>query len=361
MRFYVQALLMMPLSFGCGDASNKTEVTSEPRLEGSEPGDCDDDADNDMDGLFDCDDDGCAGSDLCDEGDSGHTGGSDDTAEPQDTAEPHDTAEPPEPEPTKSPKRGLAYNLVETGDLEAIESGVSWWYNWYFKSFAPSGFEEDHAMEFVPMLWGHNAESDYTELETWFVEHTAVNDLLVMNEPNLVDQANITPADAVSHWLRYEQFQTDMLVHHGRTIRLVGPAITWGTMVGYEDPVVWMDAFLEAFDASEGRAPTIDALAFHWYDYGLEGQLNRLEHYGKSFWVTEMANWHSEPGWTIDTPEKQIETMQDMVSVCESRSDVERYAWFMGRWDPDPHHTSVFGSATGELTAVGEAYLAQPW
>jgi hypothetical protein len=33
----------------------------EERLEGSEPGDCTDGADNDMDGDFDCDDSGCAG------------------------------------------------------------------------------------------------------------------------------------------------------------------------------------------------------------------------------------------------------------------------------------------------------------
>ncbi|HCP46618.1 MAG TPA: hypothetical protein DIU15_11270, partial [Deltaproteobacteria bacterium] len=33
-----------------------------PRIEGQRAGDCSDAADNDSDGLFDCDDDGCAGS-----------------------------------------------------------------------------------------------------------------------------------------------------------------------------------------------------------------------------------------------------------------------------------------------------------
>ena len=142
---------------------------------------------------------------------------------------------------------------------------------------------------------------------------------------------------------------------------MVGPAITWGTMAGFEDPVVWMDAFYEAFMATEGREPRIDALAFHWYDYGLDGQLTNLEKYGKTFWVTEMANWHTEAFWVIDTPEKQIETMTEMVDICETRDDVERYAWFMGRWDPDPHFTSLFGAAPGELTSVGDHYLSLPW
>ena len=245
--------------------------------------------------------------------------------------------------------------------MEAIASGVSWWKNWYFATSAPAGFEDSHDMQFVPMLWGHNGEADYVALESWLLDHPDVSDVLVMNEPNLVDQANISPTEAVSHWLRYEQLQADMLTDHGRTIRLVGPAITWGTMPGFGDPMVWMDAFYAAFNAVEGRDPVIDALAFHWYDYGLDEQLSRLEIYGKPFWVTEMANWHSEPGWTIDTPEKQVAEMVSMVEVCERREDVERYAWFMGRWDPDPHHTSIFGPSPGELTAVGEAYLVQPW
>jgi hypothetical protein len=156
-------------------------------------------------------------------------------------------------------------------------------------------------------------------------------------------------------------FQDRMRTAHGRDILLVGPAVTWGTMPGYADPVAWMDAFYSAFEASEGREPRIDRLAFHWYDYGLDEQLTRLEKYGKPFWATEMANWHTEPGWTIDTPEKQLQTMKDMVAICERRADVERYAWFMGRWSPDPHHTSIFAEGSGELTALGEAYLTEPW
>ena len=263
--------------------------------------------------------------------------------------------------PDKSTKRGLAYNLLDSSDFSAISPGVSWWYNWHYRTDAPPGFKGAHAMQFVPMLWGHNSESDYNALESWIVDHPSVNDVLVMNEPNLIEQANITPENAVQHWLRYEQFQSEMLAEHGRSIRLIGPAITWGTMANYGDPVVWMDAFYASFNASQGRDPLIDALAFHWYDYGLDEQLARLEKYGKPFWVTEMANWHTASDWTIDTPEKQMETMIDMVNICESRADVERYAWFIGRWDPDPHYTSIFATASGELTALGEAYITQPW
>ena len=64
-------------------------------------------------------------------------------------------------------------------------------------------------------------------------------------------------------------------------------------------------------------------------------------------------------GAQIDTLAKQESQMTDMVATCESRSDVFRYAWFTGRWSPDPHFTSLLG-ATGELTDLGRMYLSLP-
>ena len=283
-----------------------------------------------------------------------------DSAPIEDTASTEDTDQEVV-EIEKSSKRGLAYNLLDEEDIAALSSGVSWWYNWYFRSDIMEDLDQEYQMEFVPMLWGYNAEADYVALEEWFVAHPETDSLLLLNEPNLVDQANMTPQAAVAYWKRYEEFQEHMLNQHNRYIRLIGPAMTWGTLPNYSDPVLWLDDFYAAFIASEGREPIIDALAFHWYDYGLDGQLTRLEKYGKPFWVTEMANWHSAWDWTIDTPEKQMQTMIEMVSICESRDDVERYAWFIGRWNPDPHYTSIFQDAPGVLTPLGEAYLLQPY
>lgn len=63
------------LAFGLACASGK-----DVELEGDDAGECSDAADNDVNGLFDCDDPGCAGSPACDEdGDPspGDTGGED--------------------------------------------------------------------------------------------------------------------------------------------------------------------------------------------------------------------------------------------------------------------------------------------
>jgi hypothetical protein len=263
---------------------------------------------------------------------------------------------PPPPGASKSAKRGIAYDLSATADLSALSPGVSWWYNWSGKPNAtvPADHRSRYGMDFLPMLWNGNFND--AEVETWLLAHPEVRHVLLMNEPNLVDQANLTPSQAATLWPRYEA----IAAHTG--VKLVGPAITWGTMANYADPVLWLDAFYLAYrNAHAGRDPQVDHLAFHWYDYGLAGQLDRLEKYGKPLWVTEFANWHSSnDAAQIDSVDKQKAQMTELVAVCEGRADVFRYAWFTGRWNNDTHHTSLLG-ASGELTALGAHYLSLPF
>jgi hypothetical protein len=266
-------------------------------------------------------------------------------------------ASAPSPAPTKSAKRGVAYDLASAADVAALSPGVSWWYAWGLAPNvgAPADAASRYEMDFVPMVWG--AEFDDAQVLAWLKAHPQVEQLLVMNEPNLVDgQADVTPQQAAALWPRFESITAQA------GVRLVGPAVTWGTMPGYEDPVAWLDAFQAAYRAANGgRDPWIDALAFHWYDYGLAAQLDRLAKYGKPFWVTEMANWHdAADGAQVDTPAKQAQQMAEMVAVCESRADVLRYAWFTGRRNPDPHFSSLL-AGDGELSPLGAAYLAQPF
>ncbi len=269
-----------------------------------------------------------------------------------DTEVPDPVPAPSVPPPKRSAKRGIAFDLTDARDFSALRPGLSWWYNWSDRPAAAA--PADPGLDFVPMLW--NDRFDDAAVEARLLASPAIKHLLVLNEPNLRDQANLSPAQAAALWPRYEA------IARKTGVKLVGPAITWGTMAGYEDPVVWMDAFLAAYRAGNGgREPQLDALAFHWYDYGLAGQLDRLLKYGKPFWVTEFANWHAQnDGAQIDTLAKQKTQMTEMVAVCEQRADVIRYAWFTGRWANDAHHTSLLGAA-GELTELWAHYLGLPF
>ena len=65
-------IFLVPLS-GCindetGDEvseTNSNQENTEILFEGDEPGECSDQADNDRDGLFDCDDPNCYGAEIC--------------------------------------------------------------------------------------------------------------------------------------------------------------------------------------------------------------------------------------------------------------------------------------------------------
>ncbi len=112
---------------------------------------------------------------------------------------------------------------------------------------------------------------------------------------------------------------------------------------------------------NQNRDPQIDYLAFHWYDYGLSGMLDRLARYGKPVWVTEFANWHGlDDGAQIDSVAKQKQQMADMVATLEGHADVFRYAWFTGRMTQDPHFSSLL-SDEGKLTELGQYYLSLPY
>ena len=54
--------------------------------------------------------------------------------------------------------------------------------------------------------------------------------------------------------------------------------------------------------------------------------------------------------------------MKQMVALCESRDDVFRYAWFIGRGSgPDNKFTYLFNSTPGELNELGKQYIALPY
>ena len=73
-RITIVFALILLLPTGC------VIIGSPSTVEGQNPGECSDDADNDADGLYDCDDPDCSGSDACSGDDDDSTGDDDDSA-----------------------------------------------------------------------------------------------------------------------------------------------------------------------------------------------------------------------------------------------------------------------------------------
>ena len=257
---------------------------------------------------------------------------------------------------SKSAKRGIASAFPNRSDLSALSSGVSWWYNWSPRyQEAVGGLHQEGIADFIPMSWNGNNPD---QIRAFLREHPEVRYLLMYNEPNFQDQANMTPAYAASIWPTFEQIAEEF------QIELVGPALNYcgGCVIVDGAPIdspftVWMDLFLNEFRAQFGREPIMHYTALHWYDYGLEDQVNEMiTRYGKPVWLTEFALWRSED-WCTDEVER--EWLLDMVEFLENHPMVFRYAWFTGR-RPDFPKINLLGEE-GELTPLGEAYVNAPF
>ena len=255
----------------------------------------------------------------------------------------------------KSFKRGIAYGFDHLADFEALSEGVSWWYNWSPSYRSPvADHYQDLEVEWVPMTWnGNNPDQIRTFLET----HPNIRYLLTYNEPNFQDQANLTPAYAASIWPQFEEIAEEY------DVKLVGPAVNYcgGCVVVDGAPIgspftIWMDMFFDEFRTQFGREPRMDYTALHWYDYGLEDQVNEMVmRYGKPVWLTEFALWRAED-WATDEVERQW--LLDMVAFLEDHPFVHRYAWFTGRRSDFPKINLL--SEEGTLTPLGEAYVNAP-
>ena len=259
-------------------------------------------------------------------------------------------------EQPKSDKRGIAFGFNSLADFEAISTGISWWYNWspsYNSSVSES--YQDLGVDWVPMTWNGNNPD---QIRAFLDQHPEVKYLLTYNEPNFQDQANLTPAYAASLWPTFEQIAEEY------NLQLVGPALNYcgGCVVVNGEPIgsnytIWMDMFLDEFRTQFGREPIMDFTALHWYDYGLEDQVNEMvTRYGKPLWLTEFALWRHED-WCTDELER--DWMLEMLDFLESHPYVHRYAWFTGR-RPDFPKINLFAE-DGSLTALGEAYINAPY
>lgn len=254
-------------------------------------------------------------------------------------------------------KRGLAYGQHSADDLTAIAPGISWWYNWWIQ---PENSEvmavyQELNMEFVPMAW--NGNFDEVALRAYLLTHPDVKYILGFNEPNFLEQANLTPSQAAAAWPAIEAIADEF------NLKIVGPAMNYswvggapsevvnGQLVYYDDPFVWLDAFFAACPQCR-----VDYIAVHSYMNhvgALEWYINEFKKYDKPIWLTEFCAWEGEVS-LVD----QKNFMKAALAYLDGDEDVFRYAWFSGRSSGNPHF-GLFGES-GELTELGKIYVGIP-
>jgi hypothetical protein len=254
-------------------------------------------------------------------------------------------------------KRGLGYGSHSTADLQAISQGITWWYNWWHQPENSSvmAVYRDYDMEFVPMAW--NTGFNKTAMRAYLLNHPDVDYILGFNEPNFLEQANLTPSQAAAAWPLIEELADEF------DLKIVGPALNYswvggapsemidGELVHYNDPFVWLDAFFEAYPDCR-----VDYLAVHAYMNhvgALEWFIDGFKKYNKPIWLTEFCAWEGEVSVAA-----QKNFMKSALAYLDNDPDVFRYAWFSGRTSTNPYY-GLYGKS-GELTELGKIYVGLP-
>lgn len=223
--------------------------------------------------------------------------------------------------PAKSKKRGAGFGspfLQE--DVSALASAMSWGYNWgpALTGAALSAFDET-GMEFCPMAW--NRAYNKEAITAYVKAHSECKYLLAYNEPNLTDQSNMTPQEAAEGWSELMTFA------HGLGLQVVSPAMNYGTLAGYSDPVKWLDEFFAQPGVS---IDDVCAISLHCYmgrAGAMKSFIDRFDKYGKPIWMTEFCAWDQ----SVSSAMAQINYMSESVLILEKDPRVERYAWFLVR------------------------------
>jgi hypothetical protein len=247
-------------------------------------------------------------------------------------------------------KRGVSYSFEGSPaeDMALLSPAVKWFYTWGSSPKADvDKAASDAKIAFVPMAWNDIYEEP---LRAYIAAHPECEYLLAYNEPNLKDQANMTPSQAAQKWPKLVKIAKEL------KLKIVSPAMNYGTLENYGDPVKWLDEF---FGKRGVSLDDISAIAIHCYmqDAGaMKWFIGRFKKYGKPIWMTEFCAWEK-----IASLEQQMVYMSEAVTYMELDPDVERYAWFIPKGREEvtvkPFNKLLTKANPPELTDLGKIFV----
>jgi RNA polymerase sigma factor (sigma-70 family) len=244
--------------------------------------------------------------------------------------------------PKESGKKGVSVWKFDGLKAALGDVGAQWYYNW-----APDNNDMPGpaGVEFVPMI---RAKADVTDASLKQAKGEGT-ELLGFNEPDMSGQADMSVADALAAW---PQLQATGL-------RLGSPSVAYGG----DTPGGWLDQFMSG---AKDKGYRVDFICLHWYgsDFGpaavdqFLGYVDAVhKRYGKPIWVTEygLTNFSGSPKYP--TAAQEVAFIQGSTAGMQSRSYVERYAWFALPAVGDSADYGLYKNGTTP-TDAGKAYRA---
>lgn len=248
----------------------------------------------------------------------------------------------------RSEKRGVAFSLTRSEDMSLLCPYISWDYNWGndATSDATMWFQV-YDVDFCPMCWSGSYSKD--KIRKYVEANPSTKYLLGFNEPNLKDQANMTPDQAAALWPEVVALAKEL------NLKLVAPAMNYGTLEGYSDPIKWLDEF---FAKPGVELKDISALSLHCYmksPAAVKSYIERFAKYNKPIWLTEFCAWDGG----VSNVEQQMSYMCNVLNYLEQEPNVERYAWFIPRYKTpgtEPYMQLLTNAPDIKLTDLGQMY-----
>jgi RNA polymerase sigma factor (sigma-70 family) len=217
------------------------------------------------------------------------------------------------PGATTSKKKGVSVWKFNGLPAALDDVGAGWYYDWAANNNNVPG---PAGVEFVPMIWGKANVNDATIKQA----KSEGKVLLGFNEPDMAGQADMSVEDALIAWPGLE----------ASGMRLGSPAVAYaGDTAGG-----WLDRFMSG---AKRKGLRVDFITLHWYgsDFGpaavgqFLGYVDAVHRrYGLPIWVTEygLMNFSGSPKYP--TGAQEVAFIKGSTDGMESRSYVERYAWF---------------------------------
>lgn len=241
--------------------------------------------------------------------------------------------------------RGIGVAFAATA--EQIDSvGAGWWHDWTVRPIVPAV-----QATFVPTVWGGFAY-EFTALEA-MCERGFQGPLMVLNEPDRPDQADMTPTDAVAVFEQVMAICPD--------VWLVGPRVSHAD---WERGFPWTREFWSLWLAEHGHLPPATP-AIHGYmtAAGWRRYLADYQALLREFdWPADTVAW--VPEWNVPcadgrSPDDQARLFEEAMALLEASPLVGYHSPFvlhMGRGYWPNLECAELVDENGRLTAVGEIY-----
>ena len=273
-------------------------------------------------------------------------------------------------------KKGIGIWQSQVDQIKEMHN--TWYYNW---SVNPLSDATDKA-EYVPMIWGNaseNSSGDRKKEWNWIQNKEWKNYryLLMFNEPDFKDQANMSPEQAVERWKYIQPIVDDEKTDVSSPVVAIPTVFYEDDNNDYNIKGGWFGKYNQLM-AQEKYNDEFTAVHFY-FDYPGDWVLDIFkrihEATGKKLWITEwgVAQWSQvqdfdwvggpdEGNWQRELITKFV---KEILPILDETDYIERYAWFPF----DGSNTDKFGNGAGglffntesdslykQLTSVGKAY-----